>query len=407
MRKTGSLRSRCRRGAAIVAVVTLLAVVSLTGAGSQELPEVAAETVAAVQPTGSEPISRTIEPVATQLRVVGMPAYPGAREVTLFTLNDPALRERVAALTTRLGSGIVISRLEAGIYRLPGVVAQEQVIAFYQRGLGEERKDRDGTVTALEPSSEADGPLPGMATKQGARPSEGDAPIRSLPGGLGYLSISVDPDPLQPRDTRVVVVRVEGSPEARTLLKPLTEIVVAAHLSGIGALPAPERGGQAPSPAGAAPPISALPRLPAFPNSVPESSTRLNAAQVQAVIRSLAVSHQTPAVRNGIAGLLREARSVTLNVYRIPRPVSGSAIVEFYRAAMRTYGGREVASDTADPSRPLLVYKLPAEAGVVMIRAYPEQTPLAAYSRVPLPSPITTAISVLRIEGALIPMTSP
>lgn len=343
------------------------------GASAQE------ERSVAQPPTSALPAEATSLP-----RAVGLPVYPGGREVASLTLDHPGLRERVAALTTRVGGGIVVSRLEAAIYRLPGAVRQDLVLAFYNGELGRER-----------------------ATKTGSRPPEGEEMVSPLPSGIGYLSITVDPDPLQPRDTRVVVVRVEGSPEARTLLKPLTEIVAAAQLAGSSAtiasgapLPTgPFAGRPDLTRGGTGAPISSMPRLPVFPNSQAEASTRLNNVQVQAIIRSLATGRQPPAVKQGIAGLLREARAVTLNLYRVPRPVAGSAIVEFYRAAMATYGGREVARDTTDPSRPLLVFTLPAGAGVVMIRAYPESTPLTAFTRAPLPSPISTAISVLRLEG--------
>jgi hypothetical protein len=276
--------------------------------------------------------------------------------------------------------------MEAGIYRLPGAVAQDQVIAFYNRELSEELKAREGSrgerASKLRPGA------PGS-----------DARVSSLPGGQGYVSISVDPDPLQPRDTRVIVVRVEGSPEARSLLKQLTDVVAAAQLSppaGPALAASPELLLQP----GARGRAGGLVRLPAFPSSQPEAATRLNAAQVQALIRSLATSRHAPAVRDGITGLLREARAVTLNVYRVPRPVAGSAIVAYYRRALANYGAREVVTDTADPSRPLLVYALPAGTGVLMIRAYPEATPLTAFTRTPLPSPISTGISLLRIDGA-------
>jgi hypothetical protein len=282
---------------------------------------------------------------------------------------------------------VAVTRLEAGIYRLPGAVSQGQVIAFYNRELEEEQKARDGgrgeRAMKLRPGT------PGS-----------DARVSSLPGGQGYLSISVDPDPLQPRDTRVIVVRVEGSPEARNLLKPLTDVVAAAHLSANGASLPAGSGAATPSVLPAQPGAAVgIVRLPAFPSSQPEASTRLNAVQVQSLIRSLTSSAYAPAVRDGITGLLREARAVTLNVYRVPRPVAGSAIVEYYRRAMASHGAREVVSDTADPSRPLLVYALPSGAGVVMIRAYPEATPLTAFTRTPLPSPISTGISLLRIDG--------
>lgn len=321
-----------------------------------------------------------------ETRVVGLRLYPGAGEVATLTLENPQLRERVTALQARLGSRAVITRLEAGIFRLPGAVPEERVLAFYRRELGEELTRRRG--------EEADG-----ATKTGAAPPPEGAHVSRLPGGRGFLSISVDPDPLQPRDTRVVVVRVEGSPEVQGMLKQLMQIVSAVHLASTAA-PAGRLDLAAPAlaaPAGAAP---GVPLLPVFPNSQPQVATRLNAAQVQALARSLAGSSYSPAVRQGIADLLRQARAVTLNVYRVPRPVPGASVVEFYRGVMATYGATELVRDTSDPNRPLLVYALPANAGVIMIRAYPERAPLTPFTLAPLSSPISTGISVLRIDGA-------
>jgi hypothetical protein len=314
-----------------------------------------------------------------------MPVYPGGREIATYTLDQPGLRERVAALAARLGGSVAITRLEAGIYRVPGAVGREDVIAFYNRELGRERREQGQ-----------------HAAKLGTVVPGSDAGVSALPGGLGYLSITVDPDPLQPRDTRVVVVRVEGSPEARTLLKPLTEIVCAAHLSGNAPSPPGSIPGSAIQSFPSAQPFVSQAPVSLFPGSQPEATTRLNAAQVASLIRSLSTAPYTPPVREGIARLLREARSVTLNLYRVPRPVAGSAVAAYYRTAMQSAGAREVASDTRDPSRPLLVYSLPAGAGVVMIRAYPAPTPLAAFTRAPLVSPVSTTISVLRIDGAMV-----
>lgn len=330
-------------------------------------------------------VAAAIEPM-TEPRVVGMPVYPGAREIATLTLDQPGLRERVVALVTRLGGRVLITRLEAGIYRVPGVIRQDQVMTFYDRELSRERRERGQRATKLGPAE-----------------TGSNAGISSLPSGQGYVSITVDPDPLQPRDTRVAVVRVEGSPEARALLKPLTEIVCAAHLAGSGA--ASMTASTTPSGLGALGPrsmtVAAAP-LPVFPGSNSEATTRLNAAEVGALIRSLTTARYTPTVRQGIAGLLREARSVTLNLYRVHRPIAGSAVAAYYRTTMAAVGAREVASDTSDPGRPLLVYTLAGGAGVVMIRAYPEPTPLSAYARAPLASPISTTISVLRIDGALL-----
>lgn len=365
-----------KRGRPVLLFASAALAASLAGgaAPAQEAPTALADRVALPAPMP-----------ASDSHVVGMRVFPGARDIATLTLDHPGLRERVAALAARRGGQVVITRLEAGIYRLPGAVGQDAVIAFYNRELERELRAREGS----EPAAKLSAGVPGS-----------EARVSALPGGQGYLSITVDPDPLQPRDTRVVVVRVEGSRESQSLLKPLTEIVCAVHLSAAGAAPAvlPAAPTALPRPQGT--PISSLPSVPAFPGSQPEAVTRLNTAQVQALIRNLATSRHAPSVRSGITSLLNEARAVTLNVYRVPRPVAGSAVVQYYRAAMTTYGAKEVVADLSDPSRPLLVYTLPAGAGVIMIRAYPEATPLAAFTRTPLSSPISTGISLLRIDGA-------
>jgi hypothetical protein len=353
-------------------------------------------TLAALAPASAQQEEPVLEPTATRAaasaepaepRVVGMRVYPGAQGIASLTLDHPELRERVAELQARWGRGVTITRLEAGIYRLPGNVSQALVMAFYERELGRELQARQGA--------------PGeRASKQSARPAPEEAHVSRLPGGQGYLSITVGPDPLRPRDTRVVVVRAEGSPETRALLGQLTAVVSAVHMA-LPAAGAPAGPSLVPrTGSGALPSGPGQLALPLFPSSSQEVETRLNAAQAQALVQNVARSSYSPRVRQGIAGLLRTANAVTLSVYRVPRVVPGASVVEFYRRAMSALGAKETLAETADASRPLLVYTLPSGESIVMIRAYPEPTPLTAFTRAPLPSPISTTISVLRIDGA-------
>jgi hypothetical protein len=293
-------------------------------------------------------------------RFAGIRVPPDARNVvSLTTESNPMLRSRVEALRARAGNGVVISRLAGVIYRLPGVVPSQRVMGFYAQELGRELQEKERTT--------------------------GPEGVRSLPGGQGFLSITVGIDPERPQDTRVVVVRVEGSPAVSRLLKPLTEIVSAVD-------PSQE--------AGPVPPRPALPPLPVFPNSRPEVSSRLNAGEVQLLVQNLARSSHSDDLRRRLTSLLQEARAVTLNVYRLPRQVPGQEVIAFYTQEMGRIGAREKIRDTADPNRPLLVYELADDAGIVMVRAYPQPTSLREFSRRIIPSPFSTVISLLRVESA-------
>jgi hypothetical protein len=272
------------------------------------------------------------------------------------------LRGRVDALRARAGSGILISRLAAVIYRLPGVVPSQRVMAFYAQELGRELQEKR--------QSGAEG-------------------VRTLPGGQGFLSITAGMDPERPQDTRVVVVRVEGSPAVGRLLKQLTQIV-----SSVDPSPAAARD------AASLAPRPALPPLPVFPNSRPEVISRLNAGEIQLLVQNLNRSSYSDDLRRRLTGLLQEARAVTLNVYRLPRQVSGQEVITFYSQALTRIGAREKLRDTADPNRPLLIYELADDAGLLMVRAYPQQMPLREFSRRIIPSPFSTVISLLRVEGA-------
>jgi hypothetical protein len=297
-------------------------------------------------------------------RAAGIRVPPDALNVVPMTTDDNLLlRGRVDALRIRAGGGVVISRLAAVIYRMPGVVPSQRVMAFYTQELGRE-----------------------LAEKERKPTSEG---VRSLPGGQGFLSITVGFDPERPQDTRVVVVRVEGSPSAGRLLKQLTEIVCA-----VGATPAVARD------AGLAAPRPPLAPLPVFPNSRAEVVSRLNSGEIQLLIQNLTRSSYSDDLRRRLTDLLREARGVTLNVYRLPRPVPGEDVIAFYSQALARSGATEKIRDTKDPSRPLLIYELADDAGILMVRAYPQQTPLREFSARIIPSPISTVISLLRVEGA-------
>lgn len=302
----------------------------------------------------------TLQPA--ERRFAGIRVPPDALNVVSMTTDENLLlRERVEALRARAGSGLLISRLAAVIYRLPGVVPSQRVMAFYAQELGRE-----------------------LAEKGRAPGGEG---VRSLPGGQGFLSITVGIDPERPQDSRVVVVRAEGSPAVSRLLKQLTEIVVAVS-------PAIDR-----TP-GAFAPRPALAPLPVFPNSRPEVVSRLNAGEIQLLIQNLARSNYSDDLRRRLTSLLEEAHAVSLSVYRLPHQVPGQDVVTFYSTQLARIGAKEKIRDTLDPNRPLLVYELADEGGILMVRAYPQQTPLREFSRRIIPSPFSTVISLLRVEGA-------
>jgi hypothetical protein len=297
-------------------------------------------------------------------RVAGIRVPPGALNVVSMTTDENVLlRERVEALRARTGNGVVISRLAAVIYRLPGVVPPQRVMGFYAQELGRELADR----------SRAPG-------------GEG---VRSLPGGQGFLSITVGIDPERPQDSRAVVVRAEGSPAVSRLLKQLTEIVVA-----VAAAPAIDRATAALAPR---PPLAPLP---VFPDSRPEVVSRLNAGEIQLLIQNLARSNYSDDLRRRLTSLLEEAHAVSLSVYRLPRQVPGQDVIAFYSTQLARIGAKEKIRDTMDPNRPLLVYELADDGGILMVRAYPQQTPLREFSRHIIPSPFSTVISLLRVEGA-------
>jgi hypothetical protein len=345
-----------RRVAVLVAAAIGLALWGTCGWADEAVP-----TAAVAAPARDPGLAPDAEG-SGERRLAGIRVPADALNAVPMTTDDNLLlRSRVDALRARAGAGIVISRLAAVIYRLPGVVPSQRVMAFYTRELGRE-------LAESKPATEG---------------------VRPLPGGQGFLSITVGIDPERPQDTRVVVVRVEGSPAAGRLLKQLTEIVCA-----VGAAPAVARD------AGPIAPRPPLAPLPVFPNSRAEVVSRLNAGEIQLLIQNLARSSYSDDLRRRLTGLLQEARGVTLNVYRLPRTVPGEDVIAFYSQALAKTGATEKIRDTKDPNRPLLIYEMADDAGIVMVRSYPQQTPLREFSARIIPSPVSTVISLLRVEGA-------
>jgi hypothetical protein len=335
----------------------------------------------------------TAEPPSRSAGAVALPTIPvmdGAQGPLVFRLDDARVRERVQELLYRDDRRAQITQLLAGVYRLPGSVPRDRVLAFYRTRMSQELAQRQQAVARsfLQSIRGTDAPaLP-------AGPSPTPVPtVSSLAGGQGYLAISVDVDPARPRDTRVVVLRVEGSPAAQVhrLLSPLMGIVQDLYTTTTRSSEAATVQVDRSTP-GAAPLT-----IPIFPNAIDLGGARLSEEQIPAAKQSISAGPYPVTVRRQVEQILSRARTVTLSRWRSPAPAKD--VVTFYRQQLIARRVEPPLIDVTDPSGATLVYKLPQDAGLLMIRVYPDTAPSLALGGRLAPTG-RVIISLLQIEGA-------